>query len=97
VKRTGAAPRRPYPKRESEERRRRPAGTVALSIALHVVLGAALIRVLMIPYPFLSIFQERDQPIEPERISFLALPQDQSAPTPGRSGGNGRPQTTNRS
>jgi hypothetical protein len=29
----------------------------------------------MIPYPFLSIFEEREEAIEPERISFLALPQ----------------------
>lgn len=48
----------------------------------------------MIPYPFLSIFKENDERIDPERISFLALPQSESAPTPGRSGGNGRPQTS---
>lgn len=89
--------RRPYPKRESERKARRPAGTVALSIALHVVIGAVLIRVLMIPYPFLSIFPDREEPIQPERISFLALPQSESAPGPGRSGGNGRPETTTRS
>jgi hypothetical protein len=47
----------------------------------------------MIPYPFLSIFEEREEAIEPERISFLALPQAESAPGPGRSGGNGRPET----
>jgi len=70
---------------------------VALSIVLHVVVGAALLRVLMIPYPFISLFSEKDERIEPERISFLALPQTETAPTPGRSGGNGRPETTTRS
>ena len=87
--------RRPYPKRGSEgQKRRRPAGTVAISIALHVVIGAALLRVLMMPYPFLSLFGEKEVPIQPERISFLALPQTDAAPTPGRSGGNARPETT---
>jgi len=89
--------RRPYPKRESEKaRRRRPGGTVALSIVLHVVIGAALLRVLMMPYPFLSLFSEKEERIEPERISFLALPQTAAEPTPGRSGGNNRPETTRR-
>ena len=92
---SGRGIRRPYPKRESEARsRRRPAGTVALSIALHVVIGAALLRVLMVPYPFLSLFGEKEAPIQPERISFLALPQTAETPSPGRSGGNNVPETT---
>ena len=92
---SGRGVRRPYPRREGEARsRRRPAGTVAISIALHVVIGAALLRVLMVPYPFLSLFSEKEEPIQPERISFLALPQTSETPTPGRSGGNNIPETT---
>jgi len=47
----------------------------------------------MIPYPFKSLFSTKEQPIEPERISFLALPRSGTADSPGKSGGNGRPET----
>jgi len=50
-----------------------------VSIALHVLVGAALLRVLLIPYPFTSIFGPNEQPVEPERperrlaaVGFLA-------------------------
>ena len=65
----------------------------AVSLALHVVIGAALIRVILLPYPFTSLFPAKEQPVEPERISFLALPQKSEVTTPGKSGGNGRPIT----
>src|SRR3954469_20245016 len=65
-----------------------------ISVALHVVGGVALLRILLIPYPFPSIFGPKEQPVEPERISFLALPQSATPPPPGKSGGNGRPETT---
>jgi hypothetical protein len=53
--------------------------------------------VLLIPYPFTSLFTSKEQPVEPERISFLALPQENptATPTPGKSGGNGRPVNPN--
>ncbi len=88
--------RRPYPKRADERSKRRLSGPAAVSIVLHVVLGAALLRVLLIPNALSSLFATRDLPVEPERISFLALPQASSTPSPGRSGGNGRPVTTDR-
>jgi len=88
--------RRPYPKRADERSKRRLSGPAAVSIVLHVVLGAALLRVLLIPHALSSLFATRDLPVEPERISFLALPQASSTPSPGRSGGNGRPVTTTR-
>lgn len=66
-----------------------------VSIVLHVVVGAALIRVLLIPYALSSIFTTKEQRVEPERISFLALPQASAVTTPGKSGGNGRPETPN--
>ena len=64
-----------------------------MSIGLHVLVGAALLRVLLIPYPFTSLFETKEQPIEPERISFLALPRASTTTSPGKSGGNGRPIT----
>lgn len=85
------AKRRPYPTRADERGKRRLSGPVVLSIAVHVVVGAALLRVLLIPYPFTSLFGTKEQPVEPERISFLALPQAGGAKSPGKSGGNGRP------
>jgi len=66
---------------------------VALSIALHIVIGVALLRVLLIPYALTSLFTTKEQPVVPERIGFLALPQSSTTPSPGKSGGNGRPIT----
>jgi hypothetical protein len=54
------------------------------------------LRVLLIPHALSSLFATKDQAVEPERISFLALPQTSTTSTPGRSGGNGRPVTTER-
>jgi hypothetical protein len=90
---TGAQ-RRPYPKRDEDRAKRRLSGPAAVSIVLHVVFGAALLRVLLIPYPFTSLFASREEPVVPERISFLALPQESPTTSPGKSGGNGRPVNT---
>jgi hypothetical protein len=89
----GRRVKRPYPKRAETQGRRRLSVSAIASIALHVVIGVALIRVLLIPYPFTSLFGPKEQPVEPERISFLALPQQSPTPSPGKSGGNGRPVT----
>ena len=89
--RAGRGSKRPYPKRNEAQGKRRLSGPAAVSIALHVLVGAALLRVLLIPYPFTSLFTTKEQPIEPERISFLALPQSSTTTSPGKSGGNGRP------
>jgi hypothetical protein len=86
--------RRPYPTRAAEKGKRRLSGPAIVSIAIHVVVGAALLRILLIPYPFTSLFATKSQSVEPERISFLALPQESPVTTPGKSGGNGRPITT---
>jgi hypothetical protein len=53
--------------------------------------------VLLIPHALNSLFATKETPIQPERISFLALPQTAEPSSPGRSGGNGRPITTERS
>jgi hypothetical protein len=89
----GRGVKRPYPKRSEAQGKRRLSGPAALSIGLHVLVGAALLRVLLIPYPFTSLFETKEQPVEPERISFLALPQASTTTSPGKSGGNGRPIT----
>ena len=70
-------------------RLRRPAPPFLASVALHIVLGAALLRVLLIPVPLKSLFEREAAPV-PERIGFIALPR-QGAPDPGRSGGDDRP------
>jgi hypothetical protein len=65
---------------------------VGVSIALHIVLGAALVRILLIPLPFTRWFQHNHiASIPVERISFLALPMTGGETKPGRSGGDGRP------
>jgi hypothetical protein len=75
---------------------RRSPQSVAVSVALHVVLGAALLRLLAMPLPLAKLsrwFQREKVQIPVERISFLQLPKA-NAPvtTPGRSGGDGRPE-----
>jgi hypothetical protein len=89
----GRGLRRPYPKRAEPQGRRRLSGPAIVSIVLHILVGGALLRVLLVPYPFTSLFPAKEQPVEPERISFLALPQASTTNTPGKSGGNGRPET----
>lgn len=84
--------RRPYPKR-AEAQHKRLSGPAIVSVVLHVLVGAALIRVLLVPYPFTSLFAKKEQPVQPERISFLALPQTSQPNSPGKSGGNGKPVT----
>jgi len=89
----GRGGRRPYPKRAETQGRRRLSGPVVISIILHVVVGIALLRILLVPYPFTSLFASKEKPVEPERISFLALPQASATTSPGKSGGNGRTET----
>ena len=73
---------------------RRPAGgsrSVVISIALHIVLGAALVRLLLVPLPSMNLFGHAHAPPPiVERISFLALPKTSNATIPGRSGGDDR-------
>lgn len=71
-------------------RPRRPAAPVLVSIALHVVLGAGLLRVLMVASPLRWL--EDVPPPRAEQIGFIALPQ-QGESNPGRDGGDDRPVT----
>lgn len=57
---------------------------------MHVVLGAGLMRVLLVPGPMR--WATATAPPRVERIGFVALPQ-RGATEPGRDGGDGRPRT----
>lgn len=73
---------------------KRPSGSLLVSIALHVVLGAALLWVLSIPYPFHNwLFPTAPEAKPVERISYVTLP---GGGVPGRAGGEGRPSATPR-
>ena len=67
----------------------RPSGSLLVSLALHVVLGAALIWVLSIPYPFHNwLFPTPPHEKPAEHISYVALP--------GGAGGAGQPASEGR-
>jgi hypothetical protein len=67
---------------------------LVVSVAVHVLVGVALIRVLLLPLP-LSNFLRREHvtSMPVERISFLALPKTSAGTVPGRNGGDGAPLT----
>jgi hypothetical protein len=71
---------------------KRSGGSLALSVVLHIVLGAGLLKVLSMPLPLASLFGRTEPTVE--RIGFIALPEPNSTvTTPGRRGGNGRPES----
>lgn len=74
--------------------RRESRRALLVSLTLHVVVGVALVRILLLPLPF-SDFMRREHitSMPAERISFIALPTTTGPTVPGRSGGNGRPVT----
>ena len=73
-------------------KQRQTTTSLAISIALHLVLGAALVRVVLMPLPPSDLF-EREKGSQPpvERIGFIALPKAGPVTTAGKSGGDGRP------
>lgn len=66
-------------------------GSLLASLALHAVIGAAIIKVLLMPYPFARMEKGKDA-VRPERIGFLRLPAPapSAVATAGRAGGDGR-------
>jgi hypothetical protein len=74
--------------------KRRIDGSVAVSIAIHVVVGAALLWVLSIPYPLRELLERARPRVDPERISFVTIP-DRGVTTPGREGGDDLPERPN--
>ena len=71
--------------------KRRIDGSVAASIAIHIVVGVFLLWVLSIPYPFREFLQRTRLRVPPEQISFISMP-NRGDTTSGRSGGDGLPE-----
>jgi hypothetical protein len=71
--------------------KRRIDGSVAVSIAIHVVVGVFLLWVLSIPYPLQELLERTRPRVSPEKISFIAIP-NLGETTSGRSGGDGLPE-----
>jgi hypothetical protein len=71
--------------------KRRIDGSVAASIAIHVVAGVFLFWVLSIPYPLRELLERTRPRVSPERISFISIP-NRGETTSGRSGGDGLPE-----
>ena len=80
-------------------RPRRSARVYAASAVLHIVLGVLLYRIVVMPLPLASLFARNHVEQAPvERISFIVIPRSNAAvSTPGRSGGDGRPERATRS
>ena len=71
---------------------RRPSGFWIASVALHVVLGAGLLYVIAVPGSLEGwLARDNAEPVQVERIGFLAVPPSAPPPSSGRSGGDGRP------
>ncbi len=73
---------------------RRVDGSVAVSIALHVAIGALLLWVFSIPYPLREMLERTRPRAAPEQISFISIP-NRGETTPGRDGGDGLPERPN--
>jgi hypothetical protein len=75
-------------------RLRRPPAYLLVSIGVHLVLVAVLIRFVITPNAFLTVFGgPKSPPVPVERIGFLVLPKATGTPIIGRSGGDNRPAT----
>lgn len=72
-------------------RQPRGASAFAVSVILHVVIGAALLRVLTMPNAINSLFSWWGRPAPVERIGFLALPRSEGPSRKLKAGGDNRP------
>jgi hypothetical protein len=72
-------------------RQQRGTPAFAVSVILHVVIGAVLIRALTVPSVLSELFNFRGQPVVVERIGFLALPRSEGPDRAARAGGDNRP------
>ena len=70
--------------------KRRIDGSVAVSLAIHVVAGAFLLWLVSIPYPVRQLFKQTRPRTPGEQISYIAIPNRGEA-TSARSGGDGLP------
>jgi hypothetical protein len=71
--------------------KRRIDGSVAVSIAIHVVFGVFLLWVLSIPYPLRALLERTRPRVPPEQISFISIP-NRGETTRGGMGGEGLPE-----
>lgn len=69
-------------------------GSVAISIALHVAIGAFLLWVFSIPYPIREMLERTRPRVAPEQISYISIP-NRGETNPGREGGDGIPERPN--
>jgi hypothetical protein len=65
--------------------------SVAVSIILHVVIGAGLLRILTMPNALNSLFSNWGRPAPVERVGFLALPRSTGPSQAAKAGGDNRP------
>src|SRR5581483_280949 len=73
---------------------RRPSAALAISLVLHVVLGAGLIALLIMPHAASTwLHYPKDREPVVERIGFLAMPKTRTSTenNPGKAGGDNRP------
>ena len=71
---------------------RRPSAALALSLVLHVVLGAGLVGLLIMPHTAANwLHLTRGEPPVVERIGFVAMPKNGTVTNPGKAGGDNRP------
>lgn len=71
---------------------RRPTAALAISLALHVVLGAGLVLLLIMPHTAANwLHLDRGTAPVIERIGFVAMPQTGAVTNPGKAGGDNRP------
>jgi hypothetical protein len=76
---------------------RRIPGSVAVSIAIHVVAIIGLAHVLALPSGFMRLFTQARTDVPAERIGFVSLPSRPDGDATGRIGGDDRPPRTARS
>jgi hypothetical protein len=69
---------------------RKPSGSLLVSVALHLLFGAALIYVLSIPFPLREILVWTPPAEQVEHIQYVTVTKPGPA-NPGRSGGDGHP------
>jgi hypothetical protein len=76
------------------QRWRRPSAALAISIALHIVLGAGIIALLIMPHAYRDwLHLANSPPPVVERIGFVAMPETGPVEKPGKAGGDNRPLT----
>ncbi|MEP6551102.1 MAG: hypothetical protein ABJB95_07955 [Gemmatimonadales bacterium] len=75
---------------EPERPRRKLSPSFLVSLGLHVVVAVALMRMLILNGDFSSNSKRASVP--QERVGFVRVAQPGAKPTPGKVGGNGRPE-----